>query len=154
MAQYAYDYLYDFESFAPKKNPSLQPDYPVVEPKIVRPAKKTKSQLRIETNNVRKRMLLIVGVSVLLFALFGFRISLGATLNEKTKQLSDIQNEISVQKSESVYLNNQLNEIVNLQTVEDVAVHKLHMVKKESSQIQYIVVGDTSNITDGSVVTE
>ena len=154
MAQYALDYQYDFESFAPKKKPLAQPENRGFEPKIVRPARKTQAQMRAEAAGVRRRIFSIVAISVLLLALFGFRISLGATLNEKTKQLSDIQNEISVQKSESVYLNNKLNEMVNLQTVEDVAVHKLHMVKKESSQINYIVVGNSSNVTDGEVITE
>ena len=117
-------------------------------------SERPKYQIKIESNQVKRRIFAIISVAVVLFALFGFRISLGATLNEKTKQLSDIQDEIDVQKSESVYLNNKLNEIVNLQTVEDVAVHKLHMVKKESSQINYIVVGNSSNDTDGEVASE
>ena len=154
MAQYAYDYQYDFESFAPRKKALEEPEQKGFEPKIVRPARKSKYQIKIESNQVKRRIFAIISVAVVLFALFGFRISLGATLNEKTKQLSDIQDEIDVQKSESVYLNNKLNEIVNLQTVEDVAVHKLHMVKKESSQINYIVVGNSSNDTDGEVASE
>ncbi len=154
MASYAYDYNYDFETFAPKKQPVTEPETTGFEPRVVRPKKKSIVQQRRERQLILKKMITIIAASVLLFALFGARVWIQVSLNEKTKELSDIQNAISVQQSESVYLENKLNSMVNLGTVENIAVNKLHMVKKESSQIRYIMVGEIGNEEDGKVVTE
>lgn len=154
MASYAYDYNYDFETFAPKKQPVAEPEATGFEPRIVRPKKKSIVQQQREKQLALRKIISIIAASVLFFALFGARVWIQVSLNEKTKELSDIQNAISVQQSESVYLENKLNSMVNLRTVENVAVNKLHMVKKESSQIRYVMVGGSGNEENGKVITE
>lgn len=143
---------YDFETFAPKR--ALEPQRKGFEPKIVRAPKKSFKQQKEEKQKYRNRFLRVMAVSLVLFALLGSRIYLQVNLTEKTRLLDKYNADIKVAQSENVALNNKLYEIMSLDAVEKKAVKELHMVKRDSSQIHYIQVDSTDNLTDGVRVDE
>ena len=87
-------------------------------------------------------------VVVLLFMLGG-RIYLQVDLTEKIRTLDNYNAQIKVAQSQNVALNNKLYEIMSLSTVEKKAVDELHMVKRDASQIRYLSIDSTDNLTDG-----
>ena len=138
---------YDFEAFAPKKREV--PQNPGFEPRIVRAPKKSFKQQKEEKRNYLTKFVRVMAVSLVLFVLLGSRIYLQVSLTEKTRTLDQYNANIKVAQSENVALNNQLYEIMSLDTVEKKAVKELHMVKRDASQIRYISVASSDNYTDG-----
>ncbi len=138
---------YDFESFAPKRKP--EPEQRGFEPRIVRAPKKSFKQQKAEQQKYRNKFIRVMAASLVLFALLGSRIYLQVNLTEKTRELDRYNADIKVAQSENVALNNQLYEIMSLDTVEQKAVKDLHMVKRDASQIHYIEVDSADNLTDG-----
>lgn len=151
MAEYAYNYTnYDFESFAPKRKPEVEPN-PGFEPRIVRPARKTLAQKKRESALYRSRLIKVVAVSLVLFSLLSTRIYMQVALTSKMKTLDEYNTKIKAAQSENVALNNRLYEMMSLDTVETKAVKDLHMVKEENSQIRYVHVGSTDNYTNATL---
>ena len=147
---------YDFETFSPRRQvqPQEQPEKRGFEPKIVRAPKKSFKQQQEEKHNYRNRFIRVMAVSLILFTLLGSRIYLQVSLTEKTRELDNLNSEIKVSQSENVALNNRLYEIMSLDVVEQKAIKDLHMVKRDSSQIRYIEVNSSDNMTDGVRVNE
>ncbi|MBQ3431249.1 MAG: hypothetical protein IJG23_00540 [Clostridia bacterium] len=145
---------YDFETFAPKRKVASEPETRGFEPKIVRAPKKSFKQQREEKTKYTYKFLRVMAVSLVLFVLLGSRIYLQVSLTEKTRELDNYNAQIKVAQSENVALNNKLYEIMSLDTVEKKAVKELHMVKRDSSQIRYVAVDSTDNLTDGVRVDE
>lgn len=145
---------YDFETFAPRRNEEVQPKKKGFEPRIVRAPKKSFKQQREEKLNYRNKFIRVMAVALVLFTLLGSRIYLQVSLTEKTRTLDHYNADIKVAQSENVALNNQLYEIMSLDTVEQKAVKDLHMVKRDASQIRYVEVDSADNMTDGVRVDE
>lgn len=144
---------YDFDTFAPKRKIEEQPRQ-TFEPRIVRAPKKSFKQQREEKRNYKSKFVRVMAASLILFVLLGSRIYLQVNLAEKTRTLDHYNADIKVAQSENVALNNKLYEIMSLDTVEQKAVKDLHMVKRDASQIRYISVDSSDNLTDGVRVTE
>lgn len=155
MADYAYDYngAYDFESFAPKKKQQVQPQSGF-EPRIVKPRRKSESQKRRENSRYKSKIVKVVAVAMILFALLSGRIYSQVVLTAKMRTLDEYNAKIKTAQSENVSLNNKLNAMMSLETVEQKAVKDLHMVKGENSQIHYVHVGSEDNYTDGKNLTQ
>ena len=81
--------------------------------------------------------------------MLGGRIYLQVDLTEKIRTLDNYNAQIKVAQSQNVALNNKLYEIMSLSTVEKKAVDELHMVKRDASQIRYLSIDSTDNLTDG-----
>lgn len=90
-------------------------------------------------------------VNALLFCLIGC-VCLVATLmlearsNELSKQISSIENQISIAHGESVSLNAQLSSRVSTDKIETYAEEVLGMVKAESYQISYIDLSEGDKV--------
>ena len=149
MAGYYDNAAYDFESFAPKKKEQAQPRSAGFEPRIVRAPKKSFKQQREERRGLLYKYARVFAVAAVLFVLLGSRIYLQVNLTEKTRTLDHYNASIKVAQSENVALNNKLYELMSLDAVEKKAMNELHMVKRDSSQIRYVSVGSTDNLTDG-----
>ena len=143
---------YDFETFAPKRR--VEPEEKVFRPRIVRAPKKSFKQQRSEKLNYRNKFIRVMAVALVLFTLLGGRIYLQVSLTEKTRELDQYNADIKVAQSENVALNNQLYEIMSLDVVEQKAVKDLHMVKRDASQIRYVEVDTSDNLTEGVRVDE
>ena len=143
---------YDFETFAPKRR--VEPEEKVFRPRIVRAPKNSFKQQRSEKLNYRNKFIRVMAVALVLFTLLGGRIYLQVSLTEKTRELDQYNADIKVAQSENVALNNQLYEIMSLDVVEQKAVKDLHMVKRDASQIRYVEVDTSDNLTDGVRVDE
>lgn len=138
---------YDFDTFAPKKREL--PQERTFEPKIVRAPKKSYKQQKQEKKAYHYKFAKVIAVALVLFVLLGSRIYLQVSLTEKTRALDQYNADIKIAQSENVALNSKLNEIMSLDTVEQIAVKELHMVKRDASQIRYIEVNSVDNYTDG-----
>lgn len=149
MADYAQ--AYDFAYFAPKPKVVTDPEHREFNPKVV--VKKPKSERRVRTEErlSAQAAVKVVLVAVILFFAIGFNVYGKVILNERVHQLETVQTEIEVANSENIRLNNELNNFVSLSQVEKTASNKFHMVKRESSQVTYIEVGDKSNSKDAVV---
>ena len=147
MASYYDNAAYDFETFAPRRKEEtgvVKPDL-----KIVRAPKKSRAQVKKEKKAYKFNFARIISAAVAVFILLSAHLYLNVVLTEKTRELDNYNSQIKVAQSENVALNDKLYEIMSLDTVEKKAVKELHMVKRDSSQIRYVEVGDTDNFTDG-----
>ncbi len=141
---------YDFERFSsPARKRETQPEKRGFEPKIVRAPKKSYKQQKEENSKHRKRIIRVAVLSLVLLFMLGGRIYLQVDLTEKIRTLDNYNAQIKVAQSQNVALNNKLYEIMSLSTVEKKAVDELHMVKRDASQIRYLSIDSTDNLTDG-----
>lgn len=138
---------YDFQTFAPRKKEESVNNKPDL--KIVRAPKKSRAQLKKEKKAYNINFVRVMSAAVAVFVLLSAHIYLNVVLTEKTRELDNYNSQIKVAQSENVALNDKLYEIMSLDTVEKKAVKDLHMVKRDSSQIRYVEVGETDNFTDG-----
>ncbi len=139
---------YDFETFAPRRKEEINVNYKP-DLKIVRAPKKSRAQLKKEKKAYNINFARVITVAVAIFVLLSAHIYLNVVLTEKTRELDNYNSKIKVAQSENVALNDKLYEIMSLDTVEKKAVKDLHMVKRDSSQVRYVEVGETDNFTDG-----
>lgn len=77
----------------------------------------------------------LVVVSFLAVTLYSFALS-----NELTRQVSSVENEISLQQSEYISLKSRLDSMVSISMIDEYAVNELNMSKAKRNQIQYINV--------------
>lgn len=68
------------------------------------------------------------------------------TLTEVTTQIQREQNQLVAEQSTYNYLNNELNSRTSMANVEDVA-NRMGLMKLDDSQITYVRLEETSNIT-------
>ncbi len=81
--------------------------------------------------------LAILGAAIVIFAVVAFVVNINSQLNEKSSQISDLQSEIDIAKSENVRLTANLQSLVSIDKVEDFAENELGMIKLESYKITY-----------------
>jgi hypothetical protein len=146
-----YSEAYDFDYFAPKPRVETEPEREGFTPRVVVKKAKTKQKLRTEQRLSMRAAWKAMAVAVILFAIIGGNVYGKVVLNERVHQLETIQTQIDVAESENIRLNNELNGSVSLSEVEKVATSKYHMVKKESSQVTYVDVGDDTNCSNAVV---
>jgi cell division protein FtsL len=91
-----------------------------------------------ETRRSAGKSVKIFVVAAVLLAVLCAQISVGARKYEINRQINEIENEISVAKSENVRLSSVLSNYISISEVEEYATKILGMKKLESYQIEYI----------------
>lgn len=144
MAQYDYSSI-DFERFeyktplrgsaAPKYNPQPKKKEHL---HLVEKPKNLRMQIRREDLQSRKKTFKILGVAILLLAVFSFTIATRIMVDEVERDIRNVENDIQIAKSDSVKFNNELNAIVSMDKVEDYVTNTLGMVKVQDYQVVYI----------------
>lgn len=128
---------YNLSNFEPKRNPvSDAPPKPYLVKKPVKTQAQKKAEERIAA---RKAMRIMVVTSILIIAV-GMLIFGRVKLTEMTNQISLVQKEISLSKSEITRLNMEINAKMSLDKVEQYATQILGMVKQDKNQVQYVNV--------------
>lgn len=103
--------------------------------------RKSSKQLIKEQRAARVSVAEVIIVVSLVVAMLSGILFTYVQKNELTKSISDIQQEISVAKSENVSLNAELEALVSVSQIDSYALEKLGMTRLQSNQIKYI---DTS----------
>ncbi len=103
--------------------------------------RKSNKQLIKEQRAARVSVAEVIIVVSLVVAMLSGILFTYVQKNELTKSISDIQQEISVAKSENVSLNAELEALVSVSQIDSYALEKLGMTRLQSNQIKYI---DTS----------
>lgn len=103
--------------------------------------KKSRKQLIKEQRAASVKVVEIIAVVSLVLAMFTGVLYTYVQKNELTRSIAQIQNEISVAKSDNVSLNAELESLVSVSQIDSYAVEKLGMTRLQSNQIIYI---DTS----------
>lgn len=118
------------------------------------PAPQRKKELKVRENNKQKsynqlvheqriglvRIVKIIAVSLLsLSMLFGVLYTY-AQKNELTHEISQLETQLAVSKSENTRLNSELDSLVSMSMIDEYAVEKLGMTKMKSNQMRYIDV--------------
>lgn len=140
---YAQDTTYAVKAFNMQRishAPELQPD--TGERLKVRENKKVKSKAQLEKEQKRAffKALQIAVVAVVSLAMLSMVIYTFAQKNELTREISQMQVEISNAESENVSLESELDSLVSMSMIDKYAVEELGMTKVQSNQIQYIDV--------------
>lgn len=100
--------------------------------------RKSKKQLIMEQRAARVSVIEIVVVVSLVIAMLSGVIFTYVQKNELTKSIAEIQQEISVAKSDNVSLNAELEALVSVSQIDSYALDKLGMTRLRSNQIEYI----------------
>ncbi len=103
--------------------------------------RKSLTEIKSEQRVAFVQAVVLVTAAVLALAMVSGVLFTFVQENELTKEISNIQTEINIAKSENISLNSQLESMVSISQIEDYAVNHLGMAKLQPSQIVYI---DTS----------
>lgn len=161
MAGYMGSEAYDFSLFEPQV---IEKPKTTVKKQTPTPKKDTSVKIRGMNQTVKRQSehtaVNPAVVKALLFCLVGcvclvVTLMLQARSNELSKQISSIENKISIAQSESVRLNAQLSNRISTDKIETYAEDVLGMVKAESYQISYIDLSEGDKIVvSGDKTTE
>lgn len=100
--------------------------------------RKSPDELRTEQKLSFRKMLYIMGVTVLCLAMFSGVLFTYVQKNELNSSIRSIKNEIAIAKSENVSLNAELESMVSVSQIDAYAVENLGMTRLQSNQIKYI----------------
>ena len=67
-------------------------------------------------------------------------------LDEINREISAVENQIELAKSDAVKLNNELNAVVSIDNVEEYAVNELGMEKVQDYQVEYIDMSSSDRV--------
>ncbi len=153
MAQYNAYKSYNIEQFEPKMvstssaAPKLKP-VPQKTPqlKVLKRPKPSAAQVRSETQQSARqtRKILIIAATVLMF--FALAIYSRVQLDEINRDICNKEYEIELAQSDSVKLNNALNEMISINNVEDYAANVLGMVKVQDYQVVYVDLSSSDSV--------
>lgn len=85
-------------------------------------------------------------VAAIMLGVLCLQISAGAKRYELSRQISRIENEISIAKSENVRLSAQLSGYTSIGKIDDYATKILGMTKLESYQVEYIDLSEDDGV--------
>lgn len=146
---YENDPAYLIQSFSQSRSSAAPKRKPVEEPNSnlklrdkndVQAKVKSLRQVQSESKATALRAIICCIAAALLIAMFAVTLNSFAMKNELTRRNASLQTQISNAQSESISLQSQLDAMVSIGTIEDYAVNKLHMVKMDSSEVQYVDV--------------
>ncbi len=158
MAQYNAYKSYNIEQFEPRTvsasnaAPKLKPA-PQKTPqlKVVKNRKPSAAQVRSEAHQTSKqvRKIFIIAATVLMF--MAVAIYSRVQLDEINRNINNKEYEIELAQSDSIKLNNALNEMISINNVEDYAANVLGMVKVQDYQVVYVDLssGDSVVVANG-----
>lgn len=148
---YAYNYNYDRNekvvsynsSAAPKVKPEPQKK-PQLE--LVQKKKLTAQQMRYQSALEAKRTIKVMAVAVSIMMFMAVSIYSRIQLDEINREISAVENQIELAKSDAVKLNNELNAVVSIDNVEEYAVNELGMEKVQDYQVEYIDMSSSDRV--------
>lgn len=114
---------------APQKRPALE---------LVKKTRMTATQVRQQTAEDTKRILKAMCIATAIFLFMVVAIYSRVQLDEINREISAVENQIELAKSDTIKINNELNAIVSINNVEDYAANQLGMVKVQDYQVVYI----------------
>lgn len=145
---------YDFSLFEPYEYgtaaPKYEPDYEREE-RYQRPAVKRQKKERAVSQSEKRATIqagikaakLVMTVAVI-FMFIGSGLYLNGKLDETARDISRIQSQIEIAKSENIRLNSKLEGMVSVDKIENYAENVLGMVKLEDYKVKYFN-NDTGN---------
>lgn len=146
---YQYDPSYLISGFdltrssaVPKKKPNVLPQE---EPNLtVHENVKYKSakEVAAEEKLAFKKALMVLVSAIGIIAVVALTLHSFALKNELTREISQLETNISNAQSESISLQSQLDSMISIATIEKYAVDNLHMTKMSSNQVQYMDVNE------------
>ena len=139
---------YKFSLFGSYDNgsaaPQLEPEFEPVPQKRKAPKKTAKKQhytvSKAERNATRASSVKIIKALLIVFCLFSvicIPMYLNVKLDETAKEISAVQAQIDIAKSENIRLESTLEGMVSIDKIEDFAENNLGMVKLENYRITY-----------------
>ncbi len=140
--QYAYNNFslfgsYDYGTSAPKLDPSYEPQRKQT---TVKKKKQTQSVSKSAVKATQTSFVLSVKVLCVLTVIFSFfsvAMFLNGKLDETATDISKIESEIKIARSENIRLESALEGMVAIDKIEDYAENNLGMVKLENYKITY-----------------
>ena len=129
---------YDYGTSAPKLEPVYEPE---VKQKKKAPVKKqSKAASKAQVKATRASLVSsvkIVLVLVFIFSAFSMAMYLNGTLDETASQITRLESDINIARSENIRLSSALEGMVSIDKVEDYAERQLGMVKLDNYKITY-----------------
>ncbi len=141
----AYAYNYDYNrnrkvvsyngSAAPKVKPAPQkkPDL-----RLVQKTRLTAQQVRQQTAAETRKTIKVMCVAMAVVMFMALAIYSRVRLDEINRDISAVEKQIELAKSDTVKLQNELNAIVSINNVEEYAANELGMTKVQDYQVYYI----------------
>jgi hypothetical protein len=154
MAGYNNSVAYDLSLFEPQiieKPKTKNNAVPVTAPKRQAANKASaKTETRQNRNSAQVALNPAVFKAVMLGVMFCLCVValliMESKCNALDKQISNVQNELSIAQGETVRLNAELNGMISTEKIENYAENVLGMVKAESYQISYIDLSEGDKI--------
>lgn len=168
MAQYNRYSSYDFERFEPKTavQGSAAPAYkPKTEQKpqirLVEKPKISKAQLKAQSRAAGFKAAKIFVIATVILCFMAAVIYSRVQVDEITRDISSMETKIKNAQSDSVKLDTELNSMMSIDKVEEIAVNELGMVKVQDYQVVYVdlssqdrVVKADSKTVDDAVIND
>ncbi|MBR5233241.1 MAG: hypothetical protein IKW03_03420 [Clostridia bacterium] len=132
---------YDYGTSAPKLDPVYEPQKkPAKKQTTVKKQKQTQTVSKSAVKATQASFIMsvkIVAVLAVIFSFFSVAMFLNGMLDETATDITKIESEIKVARSENVRLESALEGMVAIDKVEDYAENNLGMVKLENYKITY-----------------
>lgn len=151
----AYDFSlfepYDYGTAAPKYEPEYSPGEIKKLPDKQKQANKKKSQS--VSNSARKATYRsffsaakVISCVFCVFSAICLAIYLNVTLDETAAQISSVESNIEIAKSENIRLESALEGMVSIDKIEDYAENNLGMIKLENYKITYFESDEDNHV--------
>lgn len=129
---------YDYGTSAPKLEPVYEPEVKQKKKAPVRKQSKAASKAQVKATRASLvSSVKIVLVLVFIFSAFSMAMYLNGTLDETASQITRLESDINIARSENIRLSSALEGMVSIDKVEDYAERQLGMVKLENYKITY-----------------
>ena len=136
------DYNFDMfdvrERAAGNTAPAIRPERKKTAPPLKKVPGISRQEIKGEERRATLNTAIILLFAVAILSVLCLQISAGAKSYEVSRQIAEVEAQITVQKSENVRLNAELNSITNISKIEAYATKVLGMRKVESYQVEYI----------------
>lgn len=149
---YQYDTSYLISGFDVTRSSAAPKRRPVEQPEVKEEERDFKlhnnvnvkhtSVIKYEEVQARKKMAVTLLVAFTAFVLIASTLFSFAYKNQLTREIADVQTDISYAQSENISLQSRLDAMVSISMIDDYAVNKLGMTKMKSNQIQYMDVSE------------
>lgn len=121
-------------------------------PKLITPKTVSPEIEKSDAAASRKASAIAALVALIFLLTLGSIVYSGVCLADRKYELNELKNELEAVQSENVILQVQFNSLMSKDKVEDYAITKLGMVKKESYQISYFdMTGEDTAVSEAAV---
>lgn len=117
----------------PQRRPNQRPDL-----KPVKRPQKSADQIKREQHESFVKTIKVCMLAFTLVALFGAMLYGEVRLNTLQSETAKVQEQLKIAQSENVRINMENNSKISLDKVEEYAITKLGMIKRENNQAEYV----------------